>query len=63
MEEVKKYFREKVYNTIIPRSVRMSEAPSHGMPITLYDPRNIGAKAYTNLADEFIKREEPNGKE
>jgi chromosome partitioning protein len=63
VEEVKKYFREKVYNTIIPRSVRMSEAPSHGMPITLYDPRNIGAKAYSNLADEFIKREEPNGKE
>ncbi len=63
VEEVKKYFRDKVYNTIIPRSVRMSEAPSHGMPITLYDPRNIGAKAYTNLADEFIKREEANGKE
>jgi chromosome partitioning protein len=63
VEEVKKYFREKVYNTIIPRSVRMSEAPSHGMPITLYDARNIGAKAYTNLAEEFIKREEPNGKE
>ena len=63
VEEVRKYFREKVYNTIIPRSVRMSEAPSHGIPITLYDPRNIGAKAYTNLAEEFIKREEPNGKE
>lgn len=61
VEEVKKYFREKVYNTIIPRSVRMSEAPSHGLPITLYDPRNIGAKAYTNLAAEFIKREEANG--
>lgn len=63
VEEVKKYFREKVYNTIIPRSVRMSEAPSHGLPITLYDARNIGAKAYTNLAEEFIKREESNGKE
>lgn len=63
VEEVKKYFREKVYNTIIPRSVRMSEAPSHGLPITLYDSRNIGAKAYTNLAEEFIKREEGNGKE
>ncbi len=63
VEEVKKYFREKVYNTIIPRSVRMSEAPSHGLPITLYDPRNIGAKAYMNLAEEFIKREEGNGKE
>lgn len=63
VEEVKKYFREKVYNTIIPRSVRMSEAPSHGLPITLYDARNIGAKAYTHLAEEFIKREEANGKE
>ncbi len=57
VEEVKKYFRDKVYNTIIPRSVRMSEAPSHGLPITLYDSRNIGAKAYTNLAEEFLKRE------
>ena len=63
VEEVRKYFREKVYNTIIPRSVRMSEAPSHGLPITLYDSRNIGAKAYTNLAEEFIKREAQNGSE
>jgi ATPases involved in chromosome partitioning len=63
VEEVKKHFREKVYNTIIPRSVRMSEAPSHGLPITLYDSRNIGAKAYTNLANEFIEREEGHGKE
>lgn len=63
VEEVKKYFREKVYNTIIPRSVRMSEAPSHGLPISLYDSRNIGAKAYMNLAEEFIKREEAHGNE
>lgn len=63
VEEVKKYFREKVYNTIIPRSVRMSEAPSHGLPITLYDSRNIGSKAYTNLAEEFIKREAQYGSE
>lgn len=63
VEEVKKHFRSKVYNTIIPRSVRMSEAPSHGLPITLYDSRNIGARAYTNLASEFIEREEGNGKE
>ena len=55
--EVKRYFRDKVYNTIIPRSVRMSEAPSHGLPITLYDPRNVGARAYAALAEEFIKRE------
>ena len=63
VEEVKKHFREKVYNTIIPRSVRMSEAPSHGLPITLYDSRNIGAKAYMNLALEFLKREEGYGNE
>ena len=63
VEEVKKYFREKVYNTIIPRSVRMSEAPSHGLPISLYDARNIGAKAYTNLAEEFLKREGAYGNE
>ena len=61
VEEVKHFFKDKVYNTIIPRSVRMSEAPSHGLPITLYDPRNVGARAYASLADEFIKREERNG--
>ena len=57
VEEVKHYFHDKVYNTIIPRSVRMSEAPSHGLPITLYDPRNTGARAYSQLAKEFIERE------
>lgn len=61
VEEIKKHFRDKVYNTIIPRSIRMSEAPSHGLPITLYDARNIGAKAYTNLAKEFIEREKGHG--
>ena len=60
VEEVKHYFRDKVYNTIIPRSVRMSEAPSHGLPISLYDPRNSGARAYTSLAEEFLKREASN---
>lgn len=58
VEEVKRFFGRRVYDTIIPRSVRMSEAPSHGLPICLYDPRNIGAKAYDALAAEFIKREE-----
>lgn len=57
VEEVKHFFGDKVYNTIIPRSVRMSEAPSHGLPISLYDAKNVGAKAYEALADEFIKRE------
>ena len=61
VEEVKRYFRDKVYNTIIPRSVRMSEAPSHGLPISLYDPRNTGARAYAQLAQEFIRREASNG--
>lgn len=58
VEEVRKYFKNKVYDTIIPRSIRMSEAPSHGLPICLYDPRNIGARSYAALAEEFIRREE-----
>ena len=57
VNEVRQYFRHKVYETIIPRSIRMSEAPSHGKPICVYDARNIGAKAYDALADEFLKRE------
>lgn len=57
VEEVKHYFKNKVYDTIIPRSIRMGEAPSHGLPICLYDPRNIGTKAYDALAEEFLKRE------
>ena len=58
VEEVKKYFKNMVYDTIIPRSIRMSEAPSHGLPITRYDPKNIGARSYAALAKEFIRREE-----
>ena len=61
VEEVKHFFKDKVYNTIIPRSVRMSEAPSHGLPISLYDPRNVGTRAYQALAEEFIRREEQHG--
>ncbi|GIN65620.1 sporulation initiation inhibitor protein Soj [Bacillus sonorensis] len=52
IEEVKKYFRDKVYKTIIPRNVRLSEAPSHGKPIILYDPRSRGAEVYLDLAKE-----------
>ncbi|MGD6819011.1 ParA family protein [Metabacillus sp. 84] len=52
IEEVKKYFREKVYKTIIPRNVRLSEAPSHGQPIILYDARSRGAGVYLDLAKE-----------
>lgn len=55
IEEVKKYFREKVYKSIIPRNVRLSEAPSHGKPIILYDVRSRGSDTYTELAREVIK--------
>ena len=50
VKEVKKYFEDKVYKTVIPRNVRLSEAPSYGMPITVYDPRSKGAKAYEKFA-------------
>ena len=55
VKEVKKYFNNKVYKTVIPRNVRLSEAPSYGMPITEYDPRSKGAKSYTKFAKEFLK--------
>ncbi|MBO1099601.1 AAA family ATPase [Enterococcus hirae] len=58
VEEVRKYFREKVYETIIPRNIRLSEAPSHGMPIIDYDPRSKGAEVYQALAKEVVNREE-----
>ncbi|HEX6922754.1 MAG TPA: AAA family ATPase [Bacillales bacterium] len=54
IEEVKKYFQEKVYNTVIPRNIRLSEAPSHGKPIVVYDPRSKGAEVYSDLAKEVI---------
>ena len=57
VEEVKKYFREKVYVTVIPRNVRLAEAPSHGMPIIQYDPKSTGAIAYMEFADEFLRTE------
>ena len=56
MTEVKKHFKEKVYKTVIPRNVRLSEAPSYGLPITLYDPSCTGAKAYHSLANEFLSQ-------
>lgn len=55
VKEVKKYFDNKVYKTVIPRNVRLSEAPSYGMPITEYDPRSKGAKSYIKFAKEFMK--------
>jgi chromosome partitioning protein len=55
IEEVKKYFQDKVYKTIIPRNVRLSEAPSFGEPIIIYDPKSRGAEVYLELAREVIK--------
>ena len=54
-DEVKKYFRDKVFMSIIPRSVRLGEAPSHGQPIGTYDPKSAGALAYRSLANEIIR--------
>ena len=56
VESIKSYFKESVYDTIIPRLVRLSEAPSHGKPIHAYDPRSRGTEAYLNLAKEVIER-------
>lgn len=55
VKEVKKYFEDKVYKTVIPRNVRLSEAPSYGMPITIYDPKSKGARSYEKFAKEFLK--------
>ena len=54
IDEVKKYFQDKVYGTIIPRNVRLSEAPSHGEPIIIYDSRSKGAEVYLELAKEVV---------
>ena len=58
VKEVKKYFNNKVYKTVIPRNVRLSEAPSYGLPITEYDPKSKGAKSYLKLAKEFLTMNE-----
>jgi chromosome partitioning protein len=54
IEEVKKYFQDKVYQSVIPRNVRLSEAPSHGKPIIIYDPKSRGAEIYLDLAKEVM---------
>ena len=54
--QVKAYFKDLVFNTIIPRNVRLSEAPSHGLPVCKYDPDCVGAKSYEKLAEEVIRR-------
>ena len=56
IEEIRSYFKEKVYSTIIPRLIRLAEAPSHGKPIIAYDPKSKGSAAYLNLAKEVIER-------
>ena len=56
LEEVKNYFKDKVYDTIIPRNVRLSEAPSHGLAIYEYDYKSQGAEAYLNFGKEFISK-------
>ncbi|VEF46052.1 cobyrinic acid ac-diamide synthase [Bacillus freudenreichii] len=55
IQEVKKYFQNKVYQTVIPRNIRLSEAPSHGQPIIIYDPRSRGAEVYLDLAKEVAE--------
>jgi chromosome partitioning protein len=57
VQEVKKYFRDKVYSTVIPRNVTLAEAPSYGQPVITYDPRSRGAEAYVDFAEEFLDRE------
>jgi len=56
-KEARDYFSEKVYSTVIPRNVRLSEAPSHGMPVLIYDKSCPGSKSYFNFTDEFINQE------
>ncbi len=58
VEEVRRYFPQRIFNTLIPRNVRLSEAPSHGELILEYDPQSRGAKAYATLTEELLRREE-----
>ena len=58
VKEVNRYFENKVYKTVIPRNVKLSEAPSYGMPISIYDPRSKGAKSYEKFVREFLKNNE-----
>ncbi len=59
--DVKKYFTKKLYEIVIPRNVRLAEAPSHGEPILLHDPKCMGARAYAALTEEFLKKTEGKG--
>ena len=60
-KEAREYFKEKVYQTVVPRNVRLSEAPSHGMPVLLYDKSCPGSKSYFNFTEEFINQEKSLG--
>ena len=60
-KEARNYFKEKVYKTVIPRNVRLSEAPSHGMPVLIYDKNCPGSKSYFSFTDEFINQENDMG--
>jgi len=62
VREVKKFFQNKVYKTVIPRNVRVSEAPSYGMPISVYDPKSKGARSYEKFTREFLKYNEVEGR-
>ena len=55
--EIKKFFKNKLYEIIIPRNIRLSEAPSHGLPVMLHDPKCVGARAYKALAEEFLSKQ------
>ena len=58
-QEVRRFFPGRVYSAVIPRNVRLAEAPSHGMPVTAYDKHSKGSKAYRDVADEILKRQSP----
>ena len=55
--EIKKFFKNKLYEIIIPRNIRLAEAPSYGRPILMYDPKCIGARAYKALTEEFLSKQ------
>ena len=58
-QEARNYFKEKVYQTVVPRNVRLSEAPSHGVPVLLYDKACPGSKSYFTFTDEFLNQDKP----
>ena len=60
-KEARDYFGAKVYSTVVPRNVRLSEAPSHGMPVLMYDKSCPGSQSYFNFTDEFINQEKTIG--